>query len=130
MLRKKNSLLLLTTLLFAQSPMRIGRVEQHGGADAILPARTLQNIVVDTSIATPPEGFVIRQIGKGNRHITQFRIHLHDGCTRSQTEHLGFRPAHTGQLERHILDTFRNAKMTVFGMHDQSGGGDILLVAP
>ena len=107
-----------------------GGVVEHGRADAELAVLGHQDVVVDATFASLPEGLVVGQLVEGDGHISQLGIHFHDGSTRSQTKNLGVRPAHTGQLEGHLLDSFGNAQSSKVGMHDQAGGGHILFVTP
>ena len=79
--------------------MRIGRVEQHGCADAILTFGAFQDIVVHATVATPPESLIVRQVGERNRYISQLGIHLHHGSAGGKAEYLRLRPAHAGKLE-------------------------------
>ena len=111
-------------------PMRILRIVKHRCADAILTPCSLQDVVIDTAITAAPEGFVVRQVGEGDRRITQLRIHLHHSRARGQAKYLRLRPAHAGQLKGHVFDALRYTQSAEIWVDDQSGGGDILFVPP
>ena len=55
---------LITGLPLSLRTMRIGRVEQHGRADAILTFGAFQDIVVHATVATSPESLIVRQVGE------------------------------------------------------------------
>ena len=44
--------------------MRIVRIEEHSGTDAVTAAGTFEDIVVDTAFATSPESLVVCQVAK------------------------------------------------------------------
>ena len=111
-------------------PMRILRIVKHRCADAILTPCSLQDVVIDTAVTAAPEGFVVRQVGEGDRRITQLRIHLHHSRARGQAKYLRLRPAHAGQLKGHVFDALRYTQSAEIRVDDQSGGRDILFVPP
>lgn len=121
---------LITGLPLSLRTMRIGWVEQHGCADAILTFGAFQDIVVHATVATPPESLIVRQVGERNRYISQLGIHLHHGSAGGKAEYLCFRPAHAGKLEGHVFDAFRYTQAPEIRMHDQAGGSHVLLVSP
>ena len=45
--------------------MFLGVVE-HGRADAVFTTCAVQYVDIDTTLATPPEGLVVSQVGKGD----------------------------------------------------------------
>ena len=105
-------------------------IEEHGRADAIFTVGTMQHVLVNTSLTTPPESLIGGEIVEGHRVIAELSVHLHHGRTASEREDLGMRPAQTGERERHILNAFSQSESPIIGMYDQTRGSHIMFVAP
>ena len=64
----------------------LGRVVEHTRAEAHAPVVALQDVVVATPLATPPELLVLGELGKGHRRVAHARIEFHHGQRRRNTE--------------------------------------------
>ena len=95
-------------------------VEEHGGADAILAVGAMENIHVDTTLATTPEGLIVGQVGEGDREITQLGVHLHYSRTGCQRENLGMRPSLSGERKGEVLDALCQSDASEVWVNDQT----------
>ena len=86
--------------------------------------------MVDATFATFPEGFIVCQFIEGNRDISQFRIHFHDGSSAGEAEYFGVGPSQACQAEGCHFDTLSQSYAAKVGMYNQTGGGDVLFVSP
>ena len=108
--------------------MLLGVVE-HSGADAVFAVSAMQHIYIDASLAAAPKGLVIGEVSESYRLITQLCVHRHHCSSARQTEYLGVWPTCACESERHVLDFLGHSQSSEIRMNDETGGGDILLVA-
>ena len=90
----------------------------------------MQHVNVDASFTSSPKGFIVGKVGKGYGLIAQLCVHCHYCSTTCETEYFGVRPTGAGKCKCHVFNAFGNTQMTVIGMNNQSGGGNILFVTP
>lgn len=108
----------------------LGRVEEHGGAYAILAVGAVENVGIDATLASTPKRLVVGEILECNGQITELSVHLHHGRATRQRENLGMRPTYTRQGEGDVFYFLGKPQAAIVGMHYESGGRDIMLVSP
>ena len=121
---------LITGLPLSLRTMRIGRVEQHGRADAILTFGAFQDIVVHATVATPPESSssVKSENVTGTYPSSVFIFITAAPEVRLNTFAFGQRMRASWKVMS--LMRFAIPKPRKSGMHDQAGGSHVLLVSP
>ncbi len=109
---------------------RLLRVEEHTGAETHTSVGALKDIVVLAALTALPEFFIVGQFGECHGFISHSRIELHDGKRGGDGKKFCERKAKSSQLEGFRLDGAGKAKMTVFGVDNQSGRRNEISMTP
>ena len=109
---------------------RIFRIVEHSGTQTHTSVVSLENVIIDASLTTLPEFFVIGKFGKCYRLIAHTRIEFHHRQRCRDTENFGEGKTHPRQLKSLFFYFCREAEMTVFRIHDQTGCRDKITMPP
>jgi hypothetical protein len=101
------------------------RIEEHGGAEAVLAALAHEDLVVDAALASGPEFLVGGKLGIGNGLIAEVAVDLHHGQTGGEAEDLGVGVFFAAQLEDAFLDALGHAALAPGRSYDQARVGHI-----
>ena len=105
-------------------------VPKHARANTELTVLCLENVVIDTTHTSLPEGIIVGQLIEAYGNIAESRVHLHYRITARQAENLGMRPTQTSQSERIVLNALRYTQALIIGMNYKAGSRNIMLVTP
>lgn len=105
-------------------------VVEHTCAQTHTTVVALQDVVVDTPLASGPKFLVVGELRKGHGLIAHLRVEFHDGERGGDGENLGKRKSQTSQLESFGLDACSQAQSSELRIDNEARSGHIITMFP